>query len=117
MSQPDSTPALPSSLRALAYCGDSDRNHSEQHPLPYPEEWDIRCGYCEDGLRIAEAAYALGQQAQRSLDAPFMGHKDNCLAKFRISLTPEERDAGWKTSSKPCSCGLDKCGYTEAMKP
>lgn len=79
--------ALPSSLRTLA--------KDTQEYLPrfsaHPEALD-------DLVKLAENAFVLGQQSQRSIDATFMGH---------TLLCDIHRIVGAK-----CSCGL-----AEAMKP
>lgn len=33
-------------------------------------------------------------------------HLDECPAKFRITLSAEDRAAGWKVEQKTCTCGL-----------
>jgi hypothetical protein len=86
------SPPLPSSLRALARFS----------ALPTTLE-ALETLACE--------VFTLGQQAQRFLDAPFMGHKMECDLSKRCECQMYETCAVCRRATLICSCG-----YIEAMK-
>jgi hypothetical protein len=124
------SPPLPSSLHDLAQhvawkcrtCGCLWRDNFDGF-VSLLDEHQKSCEVCEqkgtietcDPLNTKEL-YKLGQQSQRSLDAPFMGHTEQCELRLLCNCKPYEtckkcRTLGlYSTHELECSCG-----YTEAM--
>jgi hypothetical protein len=58
-------------------------------------EWHQPCEKAEAAsLRLREAL------------TPYIRHNSECPAAYRIALSAEERQAGWKVEEKSCTCGL-----------